>query len=277
MSLSGFIKFMITIIIICSIGIIAYVRYLESISVFYPSREIEATPAELGLAYEEVYINTKDFVTLHGWLIHARPNASQLSSYNANLIFLHGNAGNIGDRLGKIELFHQLGLNILIIDYRGYGKSTGRPSEKGMYNDALAAYDYLVKRPDIAARPIVAYGASLGGAAAIDLATKRSLSHLIIDSSFSSAADMAKIIYPSIPSFLIKTKLDSITKVQKVLIPKLFFHSSEDEVVPIALGEKLYDASPEPKEFVKISGSHNDGHIHSEKLVFQAITRFLNK
>ena len=247
---------------------IIYVRYLESKSVFYPARPIYATPQELGLAFEEVYIETQDHVKIHGWLI-------KTPSAKSTLIFLHGNAGNIGDRLGKIDLFNRMGLNILIIDYRGYGKSEGRPTEAGVYKDAIAAYDYLRKRDDVKGQNIIGYGASLGGAVAIDLASKRTLSCLIVDSTFSSAVDIAKRIYPFVPSFLIKTKLDSITKIKGLAIPKLFIHSIDDRTIPIALGRKLYDASPEPKEFIEIRGDHNDGHIYDEEKVKDGINQFL--
>lgn len=248
--------------------VVVYIRYLERKSVFYPARPLFATPEDLGIAFEDVYIQTEDRVRVHGWLIKA-PSA------RSTVIFLHGNAGNIGDRLGKIDLFHRMGLNVLVIDYRGYGKSEGHPTEKGVYQDAVAAYDYLLERKDMRGQNAVGYGASLGGAVAIDLATKRSLACLIVDSTFSSAADIAKRIYPFVPSFLIGTKLDSVTKIKHVKIPKLFIHSVEDRIVPVALGRKLYDAAPGPKEFIEIRGDHNDGHIHDQDKIREGIKKFL--
>ncbi len=213
-------------LIIFVVLFVVYVRYLESRSVFYPARPLSATPEEIGLTFEDIYIQTSDNVNIHGWLIKA-PSAK------STVIFLHGNAGNIGDRLGKIDLFHRMGLNILIIDYRGYGKSGGHPTEKGVYKDALAAYDYLQKRDDTKGQNIIGYGVSLGGAIAIDLASKRDLICLMVDSTFSSAVDIAKRIYPFVPSFLIKTKLDSIIKIKNLTIPKLFIHSVDDRTIPI--------------------------------------------
>lgn len=255
-------------LIIAAILFIAYVRYLETASIFYPTRGIAATPRELGLPFEDVYLSTQDKVTIHGWFIPA-PGAK------STFLFFHGNAGNIGDRLQKISDFHQMGLNVLIIDYRGYGKSEGTPSEAGLYKDALAAYDYLHNSKGIAPKHMIAYGASLGGAVAVDLAAKRELAALIIDSAFSSAAAMAKRIYPFVPSFLIQTKLDSLTKIRNLTIPKLFIHSRDDEIVPFRLGQELYEAAAGQKEFLVISGTHNEGYVQDQEKVTRGITNFL--
>jgi hypothetical protein len=217
-----------------------------------------------------VVIRTSDHVRISGWLVK-NPSAK------STLLFFHGNAGNIGDRLGKIGLFHGIGLNVLIVDYRGYGKSGGYPTEAGIYKDALAAYDYLSQREDLKGRPIIGYGASLGGAVAVDLASKRPLACLIVDSTFSSAVDMAKRIYPFVPSFLVRTKFDSVTKIRNIMIPKLFIHSIEDTTVPITLGRKLYDAAPGPKQFIEIRGDHNDGYIFDEQKVREGIRQFLKE
>lgn len=264
---------------IALVAFVLYVRYLESHSIFYPSRRILATPADVGLPFEDVSIKTEDAVMIHGWFIPSPQDPLQggqeVARGEGTVIFLHGNAGNIGDRLGKIQFFHELGVDVLIIDYRGYGKSQGRPTEDGLYRDALAAYDYLCGRRDIDPRRIIAYGASLGGAVAVDLASQRPLSGLIVDSTFPSAADMARRIYPFVPSFLIQTKLDSLTKIRNLKIPKLFIHSKDDEIVPLALGRRLFEAAPAPKEFLEIAGSHNEGYFDSQGKIAEAMIRFL--
>lgn len=247
-----------------------YVRYLESTSVFFPSRSILATPKQSNLDYEDVYFKTQDGIKLNGWLIkHPRAKAT--------VVFFHGNAGNLSDRIGKLSLFHKMGVNIFAVDYRGYGNSQGKPTEKGIYADGQAAFDYLLGRSDIDPKSIVAYGASLGGVVAIDLAVHRPLAGLIVDSSFSSAPDMAKIIYPFLPTFFMQVKMDSISKIRKVEIPKLFLHSEEDETVPLALGLKLYKAAPAPKTFIKLKGAHDEGHIIDQKMFVDNITRFLKQ
>lgn len=255
-------------IIICSLAVFfVMVRYLEKISVFFPHREIVMHPTDIGLSYEDIYFSTEDSVLLHGWFLK-NPDAQK------TLLFFHGNAGNISHRLGKISLFYPLGFNIFIIDYRGYGKSEGTPSEQGIYADARAAYDYLLTRRDIDQNNIIAYGASLGGVVAIDLAMHRPLAGLIINSCFSTAADMAKHIYPFIPSFLIRTQMDSVSKVSQIDIPKLFFHSPEDDIVPFSLGKRLFDAAAHPKEFVKTKGDHNAGYEVSAHIITRAINQF---
>jgi len=261
---------MIIYLAIVSVLFIVYVRYLERTSLFYPTKPFAATPDVYQLSFEDVYIQTAADIKLHGWFV----NAPQAKS---TLLFFHGNAGNIGDRLGKILFFHQLGLNVLIIDYRGYGKSEGKPTEEGMYQDALAAYSYLIEDRGINPQNVVIYGASLGGTAAVDLASQRQAGALIVDSSFSNAVDMAKKIYPFIPSFLINIKLDSLNKIENVAIPKLFIHSVDDQLVPIELGKKLYNAASEPKKFFEVSGGHNDDYFNDHDGFIETISAFLKE
>lgn len=257
--------------IIAVVLVVAGVRYLEYKSIFYPARSVIYTPASIGLPFEDIFIKTEDHVIINAWLVKSS------TAGKGTLIFCHGNAGNIGDRLDKIRLFHRMGLNVLIMDYRGYGKSRGRPSEAGIYKDAAAAYDYLRSREDSAHSPIIGYGDSLGGAVVIDLAAKRDLSALIVHSSFTSAADMAKRIYPFIPSFLLGTKLDSAAKLRGITAPKLFIHSRADEIVPFQLGERLYQAALQPKEFLEISGGHNDTPAAAQEKMSRGIIAFLRR
>ena len=256
-------------IVILGTAFIFYIRRLERKTLFLPSNQISYTPADIGLRFDDVYFKTNDGVRLNGWFIPKEAS-------KATLLFIHGNAGNISDRMDKLRYFHDMGVNVFIFDYRGYGKSAGRPTEEGLYRDAEAAYDYLTGQRRIAFSKIVIYGASLGGAVAVDLAAKKQAAGLIVDSSFSSGADMAKIIFPMVPQFLIRTKLDSVSKIGHVVMPKLFIHSKDDEVVPYALGRKLYEAAGEPKSFVDISGNHNGGFIISEQKFTPAVQIFLD-
>lgn len=243
---------------------------LEKKALYYPTPQMQATPQRIGLSYEDVYITTQDRVRLNGWFIK-NPNAKY------TLIFFHGNAGNISHRLDKIAVFYKTGLNIFIIDYRGYGKSEGNPSEQGLYSDALAAYDYLDQRTDIDTNKLIAYGESLGGAVAVDLATKRKMAGLIVDSSFTSVPEMAQAKSVWVPGFLISTKMDSLSKIKRVNVPKLFIHSPNDEIIPYSMGEKLYNAAPAPKGFLKIKGSHNEGFLMSRELFAQGVVKFLGE
>lgn len=252
-------------------GLIAYVRFIEATTIFLPNKHLSFTPKQIGIPFEEIFFRTKDRLRLNGWLVKSvsakRPAAT--------LLFLHGNAGNMGDRLDKIKLFRQLGLNVFIVDYRGYGLSEGRPTEQGMYLDALAAFDYLKTRRDIDINKICVYGESLGGVAATYLAAHRPVAGLIADATFSSAADMGRHIMPVIPSFLISVKMDSLQRVKAMAVPKLFIHSTEDETVPYALGKKLYQAAAAPKQFLKITGGHNDGHLAPQTTYVNGIKNFL--
>ncbi len=260
-------------IILGFIGLFIYVRFLEATTVFLPAKKILVYPLEVGLGFEDIHFMTDDHLRLHGWFI----KASSQPKEKPTLIFFHGNAGNIGDRMDKILLFHKMGLNVFIIDYRGYGQSEGRPSERGMYLDAEAAYQYLKSHPDIDQNKFLVYGESLGGAAAVHLASEKKVAGLILDSTFTNAADMGKLIMPVIPSFLLSIKLDSLSKMKDIQIPKLFIHSIDDETVPYALGRKLYDAAPPPKGFVEISGDHNEGFFQSQQIYYEGIKNFLKE
>lgn len=260
-------KIIIYLILFC-IFVFVYARYIELRSIFFPMKQIEITPKEENLNYEDVYFKTEDGLSLNGWLVK-NPKAK------ATILFFHGNAGNISHRIEKIVIFNQLGLNVFIIDYRGYGRSQGRASEEGIYKDARAAFDYLYGRPDINNKKIIAYGESIGGAVAIDLATKRGVSCLIVDSSFTSAKDMVRKFYPFIPPFLFKTKFDSAKKVKDIKSDKLFIHSINDEIVPFEFGQKLYEEALPSKELLKIHGGHNSGFLESKELIVEKLKTFL--
>lgn len=249
---------------------VVYVRVIESLSLFYPSKKIRATPEDIGLIFEDNFFKTEDGLTLNAWFVK-HPQA------RTTILILHGNAGNNSDRLEKIGYFYKMGLNVICLDYRGFGNSQGRPSEKGIYKDALAAYDHFVKRPDIDPRKMIVYGESLGGAVAVNLAAKRDLACLILDSTISSAADYVKSKMPYIPAFLLQTKMDSLALIGGLKMPKLFIHSPQDEIIPFKLGRKLYDAAPLPKEFLTIEGNHNEGFYQSQELFIEGIKRFLKE
>ena len=199
-------------------GLFALVRYMESVGVFFPSRDLGLNPSVMDLPWGDVYFKTRDNVTLNGWFFK-NPHAQ------STIIFAHGNAGNMSDRLFKIKFFYDLGLNVFIFDYRGYGKSEGKPSEAGIYLDAQGAYDYLQSQGRVDMKNIILYGASIGGTVVIDLATHRNAALLVVESSFTNAQDMAHIFFPFIPSFFLSFKFDSIGKVRALRVPKLFIQS----------------------------------------------------
>jgi fermentation-respiration switch protein FrsA (DUF1100 family) len=170
----------------------------------------------------------------------------------------------------------ELPVQVFIIDYRGYGKSEGKPTERGLYLDARAAWDYLINERRVAPERIVVFGKSLGGVPAIDLASQVTPAGLIVQSSFTSAGDMAAEILPFLPRVLLQTKMDSLGKIQQVRCPKLFIHSRADEIVPYELGRRLYEAAPEPKEFYEVKGSpHNSTYVVGGKPYFEALRNFV--
>jgi uncharacterized protein len=241
--------------------------------IFFPHAEIETTPALISLDYEDVNLTTTDGEVLNAWWI-PHPEA------RATLLFLHGNAGNISHRLDSINIFHQLGLSVLIIDYRGYGKSTGTTSEQGTYIDAEAAWDYLIKQKKINNDNIIVFGRSLGGAVAIDLAIKHQPTALIIESSFTSIADVGKHYYPYLPtSLLTRIKYPSIDRITNIKSPTLFIHSKDDEIIPYKYGKRLFtEALKETtttKLFLDINGGHNEGFLLSGKEYFDGINHFI--
>ena len=225
---------------------------------FFPMAELEDTPANWGLAYEDVHFKSADGVALHGWYL---PHTGSRQV----LLFFHGNAGNISHRCDSLAVFHRLGLNVLIIDYRGYGQSEGTPSEQGLYRDAMAAWHYLVDEKGFAGNQVVIHGRSLGGAIATDLASKVSARGLILESTFSSAGDFSRLVFPVLSRLVVRRyQFNSAEKISRINAPLLAMHSPDDEIVPYSLGERLFKAASEPKQFSTLRGDHNSGYVISQ-------------
>ncbi len=239
-------------------GVIAGLLYLyQDQLVYFPERALIATPTRAGLAYEPVRFTSTDGVALSGWFIPA-PNA------RATLLFFHGNAGNISHRLESIRQFHQLGLNVFIFDYRGYGESEGVPTEAGTYRDAEAARRYLVETRGLAPEHIVYFGRSLGAAIAAWLATQHPPRALIVESAFTSVPDFGAEIYPWLPvRLLARLRYPTQEYLRSVQAPVLVIHSRDDEIVAFRHGERLYGSANSPKELLEIRGGHNDGFLVS--------------
>jgi len=250
--------------------IFLYARYIEKRSLYFPTRDIVDTPSVINIDFEDIYFKASDDIELNGWFIPAKDAGS-------TILFFHGNGGNISHRLEKLSFFRKMGLNVFIIDYRGYGKSKGRPEEKGLYKDAEAAYIYLTKEKTIAPEHIILYGESLGGAVAANLATKHKVKAIITEDTFTSIKEMVEIVYPFLPTFFIKSKFDTLSMMQELKIPKLVIHSRGDEIVPFELGERLFEEAQEPKQFLKLRGSHNTAFFDSVDVFYQGVEEFLNK
>ena len=246
-----------------------WLYFQQPAMVFYPMSQLDATPEEWGLEYEDVAMQSEDGTLLHGWYI---PSVDS----DRVLLFFHGNAGNISHRGESIAIFHRLGLNVFIIDYRGYGKSEGKPSESGLYDDALAAWQYLTETKGFQKDNIVIFGRSLGGVVATYLAAEQKPGALILESTFSSAKDMASEIFPLI-WFLVPMRFEfnCVERIQQVSSPLLVLHSRDDEIIPYRFGEKVFQAANEPKLFVNMRGDHNSGFLLSQPDYEQSIRKFL--
>ena len=239
--------------------------------IYFPNvgRELAATPRDAGLDYEDVQLRSADNVVLNGWWVPAR-------DARGAVLILHGNAGNISHRIGYLTLFNRLHYATLLIDYRGYGKSGGSPSEEGTYRDAEAAWLHLVETRKVNARDIVIVGESLGGAVATWLAAKYAPRALIIASAFTSVPDLGAQIYPWLPvRLLARIRYDNLDRIAKIAAPVLVAHSRDDEIVPFAHGEALFAAAREPKQFLAMRGGHNDALLFARDEWAAAVAAFL--
>lgn len=234
-----------------------------------PSRELTATPQAIGLAYEDVRMRTDDGVQLHGWYIPA-------AQPRGTLLFFHGNAGNISHRLDSIRIFNELRLSVFIFDYRGYGQSEGSPSEVGTQRDAIAAWRFLTEERGVSPRQIVMFGRSLGAAVAAWLATQREPGALILESAFTSVPDVAAEYYWWLPVRLL-ARFDYATRdyVGGARCPVLVVHSPDDEIIAFKHGEAIFAAAREPKELLRLRGSHNEGFLLSGATYTGGLDAFL--
>lgn len=236
-----------------------------------PSRTLAADPGALGLDFQDVALETADGVALHGWYVPA-PGARRV------LLFFHGNAGNISHRLDSIQIFHDLGLDVLIIDYRGYGRSEGSPSEQGTYRDAEAAWRYLAGERGLDPGRVVVFGRSLGAAVAAWLAARHPPGALILESAFRSVPAMAAELYPWLPvRWLARLRYETQAYVGQVTAPVLVVHSTDDEIVPFTHGQAVYDAAREPKTLLRLRGGHNDGFMVSADVYRAGLAEFLRQ
>ena len=236
----------------------------------YPAGQYAQAAAVPGLV--DCWMTAEDGVKLHGWFLPA-------DSAIATLVMPHGNAGNISNRYALMAILRQYGFHVFMFDYRGYGRSEGVPSEQGLYMDGKAAFDYAATRPEVNSKKIFVWGTSLGGAVAVDIVMHRPAAGLILESTFTSAAAMAAELYPSLPvRFFLRTKFNSIEKIGQIHAPLLLMHGNEDRTVPFRLGQELYAAAHEPKEFYEITGAdHNDTYMVGGSVYFQRVREFILK
>lgn len=264
------------------VGVILYV--MQPKFLYDPVQEIPYNPGELDIDFEDVVFESSDGLRLSGWYIPAPagtthrdyPEKERTKGPAPTILFCHGNGGNMMHCLDSINIFYNFGLSCFIFDYRGYGQSQGKPSEVGTYLDAEAAYKWLTREKKIPPDNIIIFGRSLGGSIAAYLASKVKVGALIVESTFTSYADIGKKFYPYMPvrwfaSFIYRT----IDYIKDVHCPLMLIYSRNDEVIPFDFGLELYEAANEPKKFVEIFGSHNDGFLVSSEIYKRAWTEWL--
>ncbi len=246
---------------------------LDSRFVYFPTPwESRDWAAVSGLPIQDVMFKASDGVELHGWMIPAANDAPWM-------LWCHGNAGTMINRLENIAELHRRNISVLTFDYRGYGRSSGTPSEAGLYRDALAAYDVLTRQYHVSPQHLVLFGQSLGAAVATELATKRKAAGLILETPFSSVTQMFRATHtPLVLRPLIRARYNVIQRLPRVQMPVLVLHGDHDEVIPLALGQQVYEAASPPKDFYLIRGAnHNDTYAVGGEPYFQRLLRFIRE
>jgi hypothetical protein len=268
-------------------GLMLYI--LQPKLLYVPTREVLYTPAEVNLDFENVIFKTADGLRLNGWFVPAPLEActkvaSALSETQRGksptgqftILFCHGNGGNMMHCLDSIDIFHNLGPNCFIFDYRGYGNSEGKPSEEGTYLDAQAAYKWLTEEKKVPPGDIIVFGMSLGGSIAAHLAGRNKVAALVIESAFTSYADIGSRFYPYMPvRWFARFGYKTIQSIKDIRCPIMLIYSRDDEVMPFEFGLELFNSANEPKEFVEIFGGHNDSFLVSGELYKNAWIKWL--
>jgi fermentation-respiration switch protein FrsA (DUF1100 family) len=256
-------------IVYCALVVLLFV--FQSRLLYFPQvgRDVLTTARAVGLDFQDVWLDLEPGVRLHAWYV-PREDAKGVA------LVLHGNAGSIALRIDWLRMFHELGYAALVIDYRGYGRSTGSPSEEGTYADARAAWDYLLGQQGWRPHDIVILGESLGGAIAASLAARTEPRALLLQAAFTSVPEVAQQIYPILPvRWISRYRYDTRAFLNSVSAPVFIAHSRGDEIIPFSHGQALYAAARTPKQFLELSGGHNEGFIFARREWINALSTFL--
>jgi fermentation-respiration switch protein FrsA (DUF1100 family) len=274
MNASGLLRSIANIAMLVAIAyavILALLFFFQSRLLYFPEigRSAPTTPRTVGLMFDEVWLDVEPSVRLHAWHVpHLRGKGVAL--------ILHGNAGSIALRVDWLRMFHDLGYASFVVDYRGYGRSSGAPSEQGTYADAKAAWDHLVEVRGYNPRDIVILGESLGGAIAAWLAARTAPRALVLQSAFTSVPDVAASIYPVFPvRWISRFDYDTRAYLRDVSVPVFVAHSPADEIIAFRHGRALYEAARAPKRFLELSGGHNEGFIFARREWVESLAAFL--
>lgn len=257
-------------LVVAYLAVVALAMIFENSLIYFPARYPAGQWSLPGVPIEDAWFQAADGTRLHGWYAeHKEPRAV--------VLFCHGNGGNVaywGDALRR--LYQDAGCSVLLFDYRGYGRSEGRPSEAGVLADARAARTWLAQRAGVPPEQIVLMGRSLGGAVAVDLAADGGARALVLESTFSSLPDVAAYHYSWLPvRLLVRTQFDALAKIGRYHGPLLQSHSTADTIVPYQFGRRLFEAANEPKQFLTFGDSdHNDP---PDRSYYQALAEFLDR
>jgi fermentation-respiration switch protein FrsA (DUF1100 family) len=257
--------------------------FFENSLIYYPSRypdgfwDTQAIASGSGCSIEDCFFTAEDGIALHAWWCRPPVGSSGFpNTAEMVLVWFHGNAGNISHRFDMMLRLAELPVQVFVVDYRGYGRSEGKPSEEGLYRDGRATWRYLTAERGVSQGKLILFGKSLGGAVASDLVTQVAPAGLIIQSSFTSVPDMAAHHFPFVPRFLVRTEMNSQAKLATASCPKLIIHSPQDEVVPFSLGQKLFESASEPKSFYEVAGArHNETYLVGGNAYFEALKDFI--
>lgn len=257
------------------LGLLEWLRgRFQRSQVFLPDRYPNGIwdPAPFGLTAEDVHFSSEDGVALHGWWVpHPKPVAA--------VLYCHGNSGSLAHRIGFFRFLKRLKVDLLLFDYRGYGRSAGTPSERGLFRDVRAAYDLLTGSLGRREEEVIVFGHSLGGAVAVELALHRRPAGLVVQSSFTDLRSMARRLYPQLPvGLLCRNQFRSIDKVGRLELPKLFVHGTGDGTVPFEMGRALYESAAAPKEFLAVErAGHNDLQTQGGAGYLRRLGRFIKR
>lgn len=256
-------------------AILALLFVFQTRLVYFPLQgSYGITPQSRGLAFERVTLSTDDGEQLAAWWIPA----PALAPVRGTVLLFHGNAGNIAHRLDYATMFSSMGYHTLLIDYRGYGESSGAPSEAGTYRDAAAGWSWLTTARGIKPADIVIFGESLGGGIATWLAARENPRALILASTFTSVPDMGAEIYPWLPvRWISRIHYNNLDNLARIRAPLLIAHSPDDEIIPYAHGRRLYDAARAPKSFLDLAGGHNEGFVFARAAWRDGVRTFLDR
>lgn len=243
---------------------------LDQFFIYHPdSWQDKDWRAASGLPLEDVWFQSTDGTKLFGWYVEAPADRPVI-------LWCHGNAGNVINRLGNLRALHRYGLSVFLFDYRGYGRSHGRPSEEGLYQDAIGAYDYLTRTRMIRPERIVLFGRSLGAAVAAELAARKPAAGLILESCFPSVQAVSRAHYGGLPlHWLLGADFRLIDRLPHLSLPKLIVHGDKDDIIPIELGRQVFEAAKPPKSFHVVKGAdHNNTYDVGGEEYFERLAQF---